>query len=36
MAFKALFMAHAPDADYEKHNHIIDTGNPNKMQIIAF
>ena len=26
MAFKALLLAHAPDADYEKHNHIIDTG----------
>jgi hypothetical protein len=26
MAFKALFIAHAPDADYEKHNSIIDTG----------
>jgi len=27
MAFKALFLAHAPDADYEKHNNVIDTGN---------
>ena len=26
MAFKALFMAHAPDADYEKHNSVIETG----------
>ena len=26
MAFKALFLAHAPDADYEKHNNTIDTG----------
>lgn len=26
MAFKALFIAHAPDADYEKHNNVIDTG----------
>ena len=26
MAFKALFIALAPDADYEKHNSIIDTG----------
>jgi len=26
MAFKALFLAHAPDADYEKHKSIIDTG----------
>jgi hypothetical protein len=26
MSFKALFIAHAPDADYEKHNCVIDTG----------
>jgi len=26
MAFKALFLAHAPDADKEKHRSIIDTG----------
>lgn len=26
MAFKALFIAHAPDADYEKHRTLIDTG----------
>ena len=26
MAFKALFLAHAPDANYEKHNTVIDTG----------
>lgn len=26
MAFKALFLAHAPDADYKKHNNVIDTG----------
>ncbi len=26
MAFKALFIAHAPDADPEKHHHLIDTG----------
>ena len=26
MAFKTLFMAHAPDADYEKHTSTIDTG----------
>ena len=26
MAFKALFLAHAPDANYEKHNSAIDTG----------
>lgn len=26
MSFKALFIAHAPDADHEKHNSVIDTG----------
>ncbi len=26
MPFKALFLAHAPDADKEKHRSIIDTG----------
>lgn len=26
MAFKALFLAHAPDADCEKHRNVIDTG----------
>jgi hypothetical protein len=26
MAFKTIFIAHAPDADYEKHQSIIDTG----------
>jgi hypothetical protein len=26
MAFKALFLSHAPDADYEKHRNVIDTG----------
>ena len=26
MAFKALFIAHAPDADYEKHHSLIETG----------
>ena len=26
MAFKAAFIAHAPDADPEKHNCLIDTG----------
>ena len=25
MAFKALFIAHAPDADYKKHRSVIDT-----------
>jgi hypothetical protein len=26
LAFKALFLAHAPDADYKKHSNVIDTG----------
>ncbi|MHA1196779.1 MAG: DUF6506 family protein [Promethearchaeota archaeon] len=26
MTFKALFIAHAPDADYKKHNSMINTG----------
>lgn len=26
MAFKAVFIAHAPDADIEKHKSLIDTG----------
>jgi hypothetical protein len=26
MAFKTLFLAHAPDADYEKHQSVINTG----------
>ena len=26
MSFKALFIAHAPDADYKKHNSMIETG----------
>jgi hypothetical protein len=26
MAFKAIFIAHAPDADVEKHHNLIDTG----------
>ena len=26
MAFKVLFLAHAPDADKEKHRSVIDTG----------
>ena len=33
MAFKALFLSHAPDADYEKHNSIIDTG---KYRLLTF
>jgi len=26
MVFKALFIAHAPDADYREHRNVIDTG----------
>jgi len=26
MAFKTVFIAHAPDADFEKHNNLIETG----------
>lgn len=26
MAFKAVFIAHAPDAEYKKHNTLIETG----------
>jgi len=26
MVFKALFIAHSPDADYRKHRNVIDTG----------
>jgi hypothetical protein len=33
MAFKALFLAHAPDADYKKHKSIIDTG---KYRLLTF
>ena len=33
MAFKALFLAHAPDADYGKHKSIIDTG---KYRLLTF
>ena len=33
MAFKTLFLAHAPDADYEKHNSIINTG---KYRLLTF
>jgi len=33
MVFKALFLAHAPDADYEKHKSIIDTG---KYKLLTF
>ncbi len=33
MTFKTLFLAHAPDGDYEKHNSIIDTG---KYKLFSF
>ncbi len=33
MAFKALFLAHAPDADHKKHKSIIDTG---KFRLLTF
>ena len=33
MAFKTLFLAHAPDADYKKHRSMIDTG---KYRLWAF
>ncbi|MCD6239170.1 MAG: hypothetical protein J7K51_07615 [Thermotogae bacterium] len=33
MGFKVLFLAHAPDADYEKHKSIIDTG---KYRLLTF
>ncbi len=33
MAFKTLFLAHAPDADYKKHQSMIDTG---KYRLWAF
>ena len=26
MAFKTVFIAHAPDADFEKHHNLIETG----------
>ena len=35
MAFKALFLAHAPDADYEKHKSIIDTGKYRLLTVIV-
>ena len=33
MAFKALFLSHAPDADYAKHNSVIHTG---RYQLFTF
>ena len=35
MAFKALFLAHAPDADYEKHSNVIDTGKYNLFTVVV-
>ena len=35
MAFKALFLAHAPDADCEKHKSIIDTGKYKLLTVVV-
>lgn len=35
MAFKALFLAHAPDANYEKHNTVIDTGKYKLLTVVV-
>ena len=35
MAFKALFLAHAPDADYKKHKSIIDTGKYRLLTVVV-
>ena len=35
MAFKALFLAHAPDADCEKHKRIIDTGKYRLLTVVV-
>ena len=35
MAFKALFLAHAPDANYEKHKSIIDTGKYRLLTVVV-
>jgi len=35
MAFKTLFLAHAPDADYEKHESIIDTGKYKLLSVVV-
>ena len=35
MAFKALFLAHAPDADFEKHKSIIDTGKYRLLTVVV-
>ncbi|MBE9512061.1 MAG: hypothetical protein IMY71_14425 [Bacteroidetes bacterium] len=35
MAFKVLFLAHAPDADKEKHRSIIDTGKYKLLSVVV-
>lgn len=35
MAFKALFLAHAPDADCEKHKSVIDTGKYRLLTVVV-
>ncbi len=35
MAFKVLFLAHAPDADYKKHKSIIDTGKYKLLTVVV-
>ena len=35
MAFKALFLAHAPDAEYEKHQSMIDTGTYRLLTVVV-
>ena len=35
MSFKALFLAHAPDADCEKHKSIINTGKYKLLSVIV-
>lgn len=35
MAFKTLFLAHAPDADYERHKTIIDTGSYKLLTVVV-
>jgi len=35
MAFKALFLAHAPDADYKKHRSVIDTGKYRLLTVVV-
>jgi len=35
MAFKALFLAHAPDADCEKHRSVIDTGKYRLLTVVV-